>query len=383
MKSHALVRSLFVIVAFFCLQTAVTAATLHAKVIEVESGNMLVVTNINRPLRIRLKAVAPPEARQPFSEAARDHLKSLVLDKTVVIEYTHMSQGHLEARVFLNGVDVGSQMLRDGAAWYDRSLEYTLSTADRDIYARCEQMAREEKRGLWQDPAPVAPWEFRKAQQVTKSQSQESFNSVRAALTARSANRHKSFSNTDLLGGAVGPGSEAGNPTLKQVWPNSAPGAWHTFQGKSPRFWIRFPGDSMQFEYPILDSEKKIVNINYMIGSSEEAIYSLMWMSGANDHETDISIADSTIQAFMDGMNSYFKSKGINVRATYSPGRFVKVGEYSGKEYTMTAGIISGAGRVLSRQIGDQREIIAISALGPGADWKSGGFLNSLRLPKK
>jgi endonuclease YncB( thermonuclease family) len=380
MKSHALFRYLLVIGLFVCLHKVATAATIQAKVIQVESGNSLLVTNISRALKIRLKAVAPPESAQPFSEAARDHLKSLVLDKTVVVEYTQLSDGYFAARVFLNGVDVGSQMLRDGAAWFDRSLEYTLSESDRELYARCEQLAREEKRGLWQDPASVAPWEFRKAQQAMKARAEVSFNSVRAAQTARAANRGRSFSNADLFGGMVGPGSVAGNPTLKPIWPNSAPGDWHMFQGQAPRFSIRFPGDSLQFQVPVLDDQKNIVNINYIIGSSDEAVYSLMWTSGSNDDVTGVDVADSTIQAFMDGMNSYFQSKGINARASASPGRAVRVGKFSGKEYTMTAGIISGAGRILSRQVGDQREVIAISVMGPGADWKSSGFLNSLRL---
>jgi endonuclease YncB( thermonuclease family) len=380
MKSHALFRYLLVIGLLVCLHKVATAATIEAKVIQVESGNRLVVSNTSRALKVRLKAVAPPESAQPFSEAAREHLTALVLNKAVVVEYTQLSDGYFAARVFLNGVDVGSQMLRDGAAWFDRSFEYTLSDSDRELYARCEQMARAEKRGLWQDPAAVAPWEFRKAQQTAKAQAEVSFNSVRAAQTARVLNRGRSFSNADLLGGAIGPGSVAGNPTLKPVWPDSAPGDWHTFQGLAPRFSIRFPGDSLQFQVPILDDQKKIVNINYIIGSSDEAVYSLMWTSGSNDNATDVSVADSTIQAFMDGMNSYFQSKGINARASSNTGRFVRVGKFSGKEYTMTAGIISGTGRILSRQVGDQREVIAISVMGPGADWKSAGFLNSLRL---
>lgn len=380
MKSYLLVRFLLVLAGFLCVQNAVTAATLQAKVIEVDSGNSLVVTNINRPLRVRLKAVAPPDARQPFSQAALDHLKALVLNKTVVVEYTHLSDGFLEARVFLNGVDVGSQLLRDGVAWYDRSLEYTLSAADREVYARCEQLAREEKRGLWQDPSAVAPWEFRKSKQVTPVQAEPSFNSVRAARTARSTSRQKSFSNTDLLGGMVGPGSIAGNPSFKQIWPNSDPNDWRTFQSAAPRFSIRLPSDSFQFDYPILDGQKKIVSINYVIGGNDDAVYSLMWTAGSNDNTTDITAADSAIQGFLSGLNSYFISKSWTFRAEASPGKFIKIGNYSGKQYDIKAGQLTGVARILSRQIGDQRQMFALATLGPGTDWSSAEFLNSLKI---
>jgi len=84
-----------------CLSAVAAAATLEAKVVEVPTGNTLVVSNTSRSVRIRLKAVVPPEAGQPFSEAARDHLRALVLDQTVMVDYTHLADGYLEARVIL------------------------------------------------------------------------------------------------------------------------------------------------------------------------------------------------------------------------------------------------------------------------------------------
>ena len=125
-----------------CSAQLTTAATLQAKVVEVRSGNTLIVSNINRPISVRLKAVIPPEVGQPFNDAAREHLKALVLDKTVTVEYTHLADSYLEARIFLNGVDIGSQMLRDGVAWYDHALDYELTQSDRDLYLQCENAAR-------------------------------------------------------------------------------------------------------------------------------------------------------------------------------------------------------------------------------------------------
>jgi endonuclease YncB( thermonuclease family) len=383
MKSHAILRCLLAIALLAWLPKAAPAATLQARVIEVESGNSLIVTNTSRPLHVRLKAVEPPDSRQPFSEAAREHLKALVLNQNVVVEYTHLADGYLEARVFLNGTDIGSQMLRDGAAWYDHSLEYTLSPADREIYARCEQLARDEKRGLWQDSAPVAPWEFRKSQEVTKSQTAVSFNSVRETKIARTESRLKSFSTTDLLGGMVGPGSVAGNPSFKEIWPNSAPGTWRALQAQAPQFTISIPANSYQFDYPILDAQKKIAKIFYIIGDHEDAVYTVMWTSAADDGVSDTVAADDAIQGFVGGMNSYYQSKGSAVRAVASEGRHVKVGAYAGMQYTLSSGVMSGVARIITRRVGDQREMIALAVLGPGSDWVGKDFLNSLKLGAK
>ncbi|HEY6045308.1 MAG TPA: thermonuclease family protein [Pyrinomonadaceae bacterium] len=382
-KSHAIFRCLLAIAVFAGLHPAATGATLQAKVIEVESGNSLIVTNTSRPLHVRLKAVVPPDSRQPFSEAARDHLKALLLNQTVMVEYTHLSEGYLDARVFLNGTDIGSQMLRDGAAWYDRALEYTLSPADRELYSRCEQLAREEKRGLWQDTAPVSPWDFRKSQQVAKAQTDASFNSVREAKAARAESRSKSFSNTDLVGGMVGPGSVAGNPTFKEIWPNSAPGTWRALQAQAPQFTIRIPANSYQFDYPILDAQKKIAKIYYIVGDNEDAVYTVMWTSAADDGSSDMVAADDAIQGFVGGMNSYYQSKGSAIRAVASEGRLVKVGAYAGKQYTLTSGLMSGVARIITRRIGGQREMIALAVLGPGSEWVGKDFLNSLKLGAK
>src|SRR5262245_47624955 len=195
MKS--VIRLFAAISVLICCAAVADAATLQAKVVEVKSGNTLVVSNTSRSVRVRLKSVAPPEAGQPFFDAARDHLKALVLDQAVTVEYTHLVDGYLEARVFLNGLDIGSQMLRDGVAWFDHSTNYGLKDSDRDLYAQCEQAARAEKRGLWQDAAPVAPWEYRRIQQEKLEQMAAE---NRPSLRSKLRREKTSFSNGDVMG---------------------------------------------------------------------------------------------------------------------------------------------------------------------------------------
>jgi micrococcal nuclease len=374
-------RILTVIAAMLCLPSLASAATLQAKVIEVESGNTLVVSNINRPLRIRLKAVVPPEPGQPFNESAREHLKALVLDKVVTVVYTHLASGYLEAKVFLNGVDIGSQMLRDGVAWYDRTSDYELNEGDRNLYAQCEDTARKEKRGLWQDQSAVAPWEFRKAQQakLDSANTAPSFQQYQA----RKSRANQTLSSNDLLlGGMVAPGSIAGNPTSRQIAPQSAPGEWISYQPVSRRFLVRVPGNSYEYEYPVLDSDKKIVNINYVTGSDEGSLYVVMWTQGANDGQTDASISADTVRGLLDGINRNLERTGQDLRATAGPGRDIKLGDRSGKQYRVSLGPLAALVRVFTKQVDDQREVFMVGAFaGPGSE-PSVQFLNSLKFSK-
>ena len=165
MKAIKKVRVLLVLpVLILGLPDLGRAATIQAQVDEVRSGDRIVVSNIKRPLLIKLKAIAPPEAGQPFSDEAREHLRALVLGRTVSIEYSHLAEGWLVARVICDGVDIGAQMVRDGVAWYDRASERELTESDRNVYAASEQAARNERRGLWRDQTPISPWQFREAE---------------------------------------------------------------------------------------------------------------------------------------------------------------------------------------------------------------------------
>lgn len=55
----------------------------------------------------------------------------------------------------IDGQDVNRQMVLDGLAWH-----YTRYSDDERL-AAAEREARAAGRGLWRDPRPVPPWEWR------------------------------------------------------------------------------------------------------------------------------------------------------------------------------------------------------------------------------
>jgi len=265
-------------------------------------------------------------------------------------------------------------------AWYDHYSSYELGQADRDLYAQCEQIARSEHRGLWQDAAPVSPWDFHKAQLAPPAQPPPS-----GATESRSRKpRRDSLSNDDLMGAMVGPGSLAGNPSLRQISPQSSPDQWIRFQPSDQHFSILVPGNSCEYEVPVLDVQRKVVNIHYVMGSHEGTAYMLMWTRASNDGATDASAADMTVKGIIEGINRPLQQMGQSARATISAGRNIKFGGYNGKQYALSLNGVSAAVRVVSKQVGDQRELFMFGIINrPGEESSGAEFLNSFKIESK
>jgi len=108
-------------------------------------------------LRVRLHAIDSPEKGQPFSNAARKRTRELVQGKGVRVEVRDRDQyDRLVARVYVEGSDVSEQLISEGLAWH-----YTRYSSELAL-GRAQREARKARRGLWQDPDPVPPWEFRR-----------------------------------------------------------------------------------------------------------------------------------------------------------------------------------------------------------------------------
>lgn len=363
-----------------CSSAVTAAATLQAKVVEVPTGNTLVVSNTSRSVRVRLKSVMPPEAGQPFSEAARDHLRALVLDQTVVVDYTHLADGYLEARVFLNGIDIGSQMLRDGVAWYDHATDYELTENDRGVYAQCEQAARAEKRGLWQDEAAVAPWEFRRIQQdkineiINGRSGMQKKSSVRTGKT--------SLSNDDLMGAMmVGTSSSNVLPQPRRIVENGSFDRWTSFQSQIEHFSIMIPSNGVETSGVVKDVSTGLpVILDILAAGSERGFVSLTSARGPNNNYTDASALDKSIRPLIDGWNqgaSRHGSSGVLALKV----RDLKLADYVGRQYSLTSELFSGTGRVFTKQIGQERQIFVLIAITrTGSEDIANQFLSSFKI---
>ncbi|HEP9428521.1 TPA: thermonuclease family protein [Pseudomonas aeruginosa] len=131
-------------------------ADIAGRVVGVIDGDTLDVLVDKRPVRVRLAQIDAPEKRQAFGTRARQALSSLAFRQDVtVIEAGPDRYGRTVGTVYVGAVNVNNELVRQGMAWAYR--RYVTDPAVIQIEAE----ARREKRGLWVDPSPVPPWEYR------------------------------------------------------------------------------------------------------------------------------------------------------------------------------------------------------------------------------
>jgi len=135
------------------------------KVVSVHDGDTLTVLDAtNAQRKVRLKGIDAPERGQPFGNVARDRLAALTMGKAVaVIGGKRDKYGRTLARVEIEGQDAGHRLVSEGLAWH-----YVRYSEDARL-AAAEREARAARRGLWRDPAPVAPWEWRAGERDRKA----------------------------------------------------------------------------------------------------------------------------------------------------------------------------------------------------------------------
>ncbi|MDA0984018.1 MAG: thermonuclease family protein [Proteobacteria bacterium] len=134
------------------------AAELSGIVTEVHDGDTITLANWQHTYRIRLLDIDAPEMSQPRGRDSRAALFHLCALKQAVVETQGEDRfGRTLGRVTCAGVDANAEQVRAGWAWvFPR-----YAPKDSPLYA-IEREARLEKRGLWTDDAPVAPWEWRR-----------------------------------------------------------------------------------------------------------------------------------------------------------------------------------------------------------------------------
>lgn len=131
-------------------------ADCQGEVLSVADGDTLVLRCAGQALRVRLAQIDAPEYQQPYGRRARKELALLVQGQSVRLqEQGRDVYDRALGTVYVGELDVNREMVRRGYAWaYRRYLRDPQLLQD-------EAAAREQRLGLWNDPTPKPPWQFR------------------------------------------------------------------------------------------------------------------------------------------------------------------------------------------------------------------------------
>ncbi|MBX3244167.1 MAG: thermonuclease family protein [Acidobacteria bacterium] len=135
---------------------------IEGRVVLITDGDQIAIrTKEGKGYTVRIQGIDAPEGDQSFGKKARGKLSDMVMNKDVkVIVLRRDRNDRYVGSVYYDGQDVGLKMLEAGMAWHYRSSSSEQAADVRARYARAELKARNDRKGLWSENAPIPPWEF-------------------------------------------------------------------------------------------------------------------------------------------------------------------------------------------------------------------------------
>lgn len=116
-----------------------------------------------RTIYVRIWGADAPECPQPYGLEAKRALQAILKGAEISLLLVSTDQFHRRVcRVSTPSCpDVSLELLRRGLAWHEPRF-----APNATAYAQAEAAARRARLGLWQDPKPTAPWDWRKSHKV-------------------------------------------------------------------------------------------------------------------------------------------------------------------------------------------------------------------------
>lgn len=133
------------------------AEILEGRVVGVHDGDTVtLLMSGNQQVKIRLAQIDAPESDQAFGQRSKESLSGMVFNKNIRVEKeTTDKYGRTVGTIFVDSLDANREQVKRGMAWVYRKYMHDQSLV------QIESDARRAKIGLWSDPNPVSPWEYR------------------------------------------------------------------------------------------------------------------------------------------------------------------------------------------------------------------------------
>lgn len=175
-SSRALTNGLALLSAFTFSVSCLAGDVIQGRVVSVSDGDTITVLDADHQQhKIRLSGIDAPEKAQPFGQRSKENLSRLVYGRDVTVEWRKKDRyGRTVGKVMVaepvcreiicpKTLDACHAQIVAGMAWWYRQYAKEQEPGDANRYEQSEQEARSRRIGLWSDPQPTPPWEWRKA----------------------------------------------------------------------------------------------------------------------------------------------------------------------------------------------------------------------------
>lgn len=141
------------------LVTPVLSWAWQGKVVRVTDGDTLTVTRGSKREGVRFFGIDCPARNQDFGQRARQFTFESVFGKEVSVEpVTKDRHGYTMAIIKVGDVVLNRKLIESGLAWVDLKFCYRKECHE---WTQLQDQAQRAKIGLWSEPGPIPPWEFK------------------------------------------------------------------------------------------------------------------------------------------------------------------------------------------------------------------------------
>lgn len=167
------------------LSFSVHAELLLGRIVGISDGDTVTLLDASqRQYKIRLTGIDAPEKKMPFGQRSKEHLSDLIFSKDVQVETEKLDRyGRTLGKILFDRKDINLAMINAGLAWHYKKYQREQSASDRLLYAHAEDQARQQRIGLWREPNPIPPWEWRKGGRISDVQAAAALDSLEPWLS--------------------------------------------------------------------------------------------------------------------------------------------------------------------------------------------------------
>jgi endonuclease YncB( thermonuclease family) len=129
----------------------------RGKVVYIPDGDTIHIVMNGEKFKIRFYGIDCPESSQPYGLEAKEFLMKNIDKNDVRVEVLEKDRyGRLVGKVYSKGVNLNELMVEEGYAWWYE--KYARKEKKLEIL---QNRAKKDKKGLWEQDNPQAPWEYR------------------------------------------------------------------------------------------------------------------------------------------------------------------------------------------------------------------------------